>query len=542
MTISNIRIGFRLGASFAMILALMAAMIMVGVFELSRINADKDTMRAAAYQHQLAQQWLGSIASNAVRTYARVKSASPADAAFFAAEMKTVSTRVTAIQKELEPLITTDKGKTLMQDVAAARKAYFVERDAAFAAKTAGGDVTTMVDTKMVPAMNRYVESVRTVAAYQDDIVTAANTAIDATYARARMLLLSLGALALVLGSLLAAVLTRSITKPLAHAVALAETVASGDLTSDFTSSAQDEVGQLLRALASMNASLLATVTEVRVGTDTISTAAREIAAGNLDLSVRTEQQASALEETASSLEELTSTVKQNADHARNANLLAVSASSVAVRGGAVVADVVATMASINTCSRAIVDIISVIDSIAFQTNILALNAAVEAARAGEQGRGFAVVASEVRTLAARSAVAAKEIKVLIGNSVHQVEAGGKLVDQAGLTMTEVVASIASVTGIMGEIATASAEQTLGIEQINAAITQMDEVTQQNAALVEEAAGAAAQLEAQAATLARVVGAFRIDGGTVKPAPVKAQARTRAQAQAQARSMLAVSR
>jgi methyl-accepting chemotaxis protein len=511
MKLSNIRIGTRLGSAFAVVLALMAAMILVGVLALARIDADKNAMRAAAYQHQLAEQWLGAIASNAVRTYARVKSASAADAAFFATEMKAVSARITDIQRELEPLITAADGKQLVADVAVARKAYTAARDAAFAAKAAGADVTAQVDSKMVPAMQRYVASVRQVAAWQGGLVTAANSAIDATYARARMLLLGLGGLALVLGATLATALTRSITRPLARAVGVAETVAAGDLTSTIDSSARDEVGQLLRALRTMNGNLLATVTEVRVGTDTISTAAREIAAGNLDLSVRTEQQASSLEETAAALEELTSTVKQNADHARAANALAVSASSVAVRGGAVVADVVATMASINSSSRAIVDIIAVIDGIAFQTNILALNAAVEAARAGEQGRGFAVVASEVRHLAQRAAAAAKEIKALIDNSVRQVADGGRLVDQAGLTMADIVASIGSVTGIMGEIAHASAEQTLGIEQINAAITQMDDVTQQNAALVEEAAGAAAQLEAQAAALARVVGGFTID-------------------------------
>ena len=523
MKLTDTRIGVRLGGAFGLVLALMAAMIVVGVIELQRINDDKNAMRAAAYKHQLAEQWLGAIASNAVRTHARVKASNPADAAFFEAAMKSVSTRITEIQKEIEPLITTAEGKRLFAQVLAARKAYSAARDTAFAAKKAAGDtaaVNALVEGTMVPAMNQYVDSVQQIAVYQNTLVAAANAAIDATYARARMLLISLGAVALVLGAVLATLLTRSITGPLARAVGLAETVAAGDLTSQIDSSARDEVGQLLRALTTMNGSLLATVTEVRVGTDTISTAAREIAAGNLDLSVRTEQQASSLEETASSLEELTSTVKQNADNARQANVLAVSASEVAVRGGVVVADVVATMASINSSSREIVDIISVIDGIAFQTNILALNAAVEAARAGEQGRGFAVVASEVRTLAQRSAAAAKEIKALIDNSVRQVDAGGKLVDQAGATMADIVASITRVTGIMGEIAHASAEQTLGIEQINAAITQMDEVTQQNAALVEEAAGAAAALEAQAASLAQVVAGFTL-------APAGAPASTR---------------
>jgi methyl-accepting chemotaxis protein len=512
MKLTNIRIGVRLAGAFAIVLALMVAMIAAGLLQLAHIDNDKNAMRAAAYKHQLAQQWLGNIASNAVRTYARVKAAQPADAAFFETAMKPVSARVTEIQKELDSLITSDEGRRLFNAVGDARKAYTAARDAAFAAKKEGrADLAALVDTKMVPAMNGYIASVQEVANYQERLVTAANTAIDNTYAQARAVLLGLGAVALVVGALLAATLTRSITVPLAHAVGLAKTVAAGDLTSAIDSSARDEVGQLLRALATMNANLLATVSEVRTGTDTISTASREIAAGNLDLSVRTEQQASSLEETAASLEELTSTVKQNADNAREANALAVSASSVAERGGAVVADVVATMASINQASREIVDIISVIDGIAFQTNILALNAAVEAARAGEQGRGFAVVASEVRTLAQRSAAAAKEIKGLIDNSVRQVDTGGRLVAQAGQTMDEVVASITRVTGIMGEIAHASAEQTLGIEQINAAITQMDEVTQQNAALVEQAAGAAAALEAQAASLTQVVGVFTIN-------------------------------
>jgi methyl-accepting chemotaxis protein len=265
-----------------------------------------------------------------------------------------------------------------------------------------------------------------------------------------------------------------------------------------------------------MNTSLLKTVSEVRSGTETIVTASQQIAVGNLDLSARTEQQASSLEETASSMEELTSTVRQNADNARQANTLAQNASGIATRGGAVVSQVVETMASINASSKKIADIIAVIDGIAFQTNILALNAAVEAARAGEQGRGFAVVASEVRNLAQRSAAAAKEIRGLITDSVGKVETGGQLVAQAGATMQEIVQGITRVTDIMAEIASASAEQTLGIEQVNAAITQMDDVTQQNAALVEEAAAAATSLEDQAAGLAQLVSIFKIDGALAR--------------------------
>ena len=292
-------------------------------------------------------------------------------------------------------------------------------------------------------------------------------------------------------------------------AVHVARTVARGDLTSRIDATSLDETGQLLEALKLMNANLLDIVGRVRTGTDTIATASGQIASGNLDLSSRTEQQASSLEETASSMEELTSTVKQNADNARQANTLAMSASHTASEGGSVVSDMVRTMSDINESSRKIVDIIGVIDGIAFQTNILALNAAVEAARAGEQGRGFAVVATEVRNLAQRSAAAAKEIKELIGASVERVGAGSKLVDQVGANMTAVVESVRRVTDVIAEISAASAEQTSGIEQINQAIIQMDTVTQQNAALVEEAAAAAAAMQDQAGDLADAVSSFR---------------------------------
>ncbi len=304
-------------------------------------------------------------------------------------------------------------------------------------------------------------------------------------------------------------------------------TVAAGDLTSRIDVTAQDEPGMLLQALKDMNTSLVDIVSKVRSGSDTIATASAEIASGNMDLSSRTEHQASSLEETASSMEELTSTVKQNAENAKQANGLARSASEVAIEGGQVVSRVIDTMGSINESSRKIVDIIGVIDGIAFQTNILALNAAVEAARAGEQGRGFAVVAAEVRNLAQRSAGAAKEIKELIGDSVEKVEAGSKLVNQAGSTMDEVVTSVKRVSDIINEIASASQEQTTGIEQVNIAVTEMDNVTQQNAALVEEAAAAAGSLQEQAATLTQIVSLFKLDAAvmTSKPAATKANSR-----------------
>jgi methyl-accepting chemotaxis protein-1 (serine sensor receptor) len=316
--------------------------------------------------------------------------------------------------------------------------------------------------------------------------------------------------------------LIRSITKPLDAAIAITGQIAAGNLAHTIEVDSTNEMGRLLAALKGMSASLTTTVSGVRLSADTIATASSEIAAGNLDLSSRTEQQAANLEETASSMEELTSTVKQNADNARSANQLAISAAGSAEDGGAVVGRVVETMGLIKESSRRIADIIGVIDGIAFQTNILALNAAVEAARAGEQGRGFAVVASEVRSLAQRSADAAKEIKVLIGDSVQKVDDGGLLVDQAGATMRQVITSVKQVSDIMAEIASASEEQSAGIEQINQSVAQMDEVTQQNAALVEESAAAAASLQEQAATMVQTVSIFTLRDDSparAQPAP-----------------------
>jgi len=320
-------------------------------------------------------------------------------------------------------------------------------------------------------------------------------------------------ALALVVAVILGTWVTHSITRPVAQAVAVAKAVAAGDLTVRIDSQSRDEVGVLLQALRDMNTSLVNVVSRVRTGSEAVASASTQIAQGNSDLSGRTESQASALEETAASMEELGSTVQQNADNARQANQLAQAASGVAEQGGVVVAQVVDTMKGISESSRKISDIISVIDGIAFQTNILALNAAVEAARAGEQGRGFAVVASEVRSLAGRSADAAKEIKQLITDSVARVESGAQLADQAGSTMTEVVTSIRRVTDLMGEISAASAEQSAGVGQVGEAVTEMDQTTQQNAALVEEMAAAAASLNSQAQDLVQSVSLFQLGNG-----------------------------
>jgi methyl-accepting chemotaxis protein len=327
------------------------------------------------------------------------------------------------------------------------------------------------------------------------------------------------GVLALTI--MFAVFIVRSITQPMQEAINIANAIASGDLTKRIEATSTNETGRLLQALKAMNENLVDLVGKVRMGTDQITTASGEIASGNSDLSQRTEEQASSLEETASSMEELTSTVKQNADNARQANQLAVGASEVAIKGGSVVGQVVQTMSSINESSKKIVDIISVIDGIAFQTNILALNAAVEAARAGEQGRGFAVVATEVRTLAQRSAAAAKEIKELISDSVAKVEDGTRLVDEAGATMDEIVTAVKRVTDIMSEISAASQEQSSGIEQVNQAVSQMDEVTQQNAALVEEASAAAESMQEQAYALTQAINTFKLSGGQGAPVTVK---------------------
>lgn len=368
---------------------------------------------------------------------------------------------------------------------------------------------------KLRPIQNKWLAALDELADVQDKQSAVIAEGAKSAFVVAKNLMLILGALALLVGIAAAIVITRSILKQLGgepdYAAQIAGQVASGDLAGMIELKSDDD-SSLLAEMKSMRDSLVSIVSQVRQGTDTIATASSEIATGNVDLSSRTEQQASSLEKTTSSMRELTVTVKQNADNAREANQLAMSASEVARQGGEVVAQVVDTMNSINDSAKKIVDIISVIDGIAFQTNILALNAAVEAARAGEQGRGFAVVASEVRNLAQRSAAAAKEIKTLIGASVEKAEIGSRLVGQAGTTIDEVVSSVKHVTDIIAEISSASQEQSVGIEAVNQSIIEMDSMTQQNAALVEEAAAAAQSLQDQATELAKVVSIFKLAG------------------------------
>ncbi|WP_093556390.1 methyl-accepting chemotaxis protein [Pseudoduganella namucuonensis] len=509
----NLRIGVRLGLAFAVVLLLLAALSVVGILRMQSASAKtgmlvNDNVRV----ERLVAEWQKIVEVNASRTTAAWKAADEADQKAIEQLMAASSGRATEIQDLLGKTLQDPESKAGHALVLSTRKAYVDARKAVFKAK-ADGDMeraARLVRSDMDGKREAYLGALQQLSDIQKRQLDRTAAEIQAGYESGRNMLVILGVAAIALGVGFACYITRTITRPINEAVKVAETVSSGDLTSEIVVRTRDEAGQLMNALRNMNANLVNIVGQVRSGTDTMADASSEIAAGNLDLSSRTEQQASSLEETASSMEQLTSTVKINAEHARQACQLASTASETAGRGGRVVADVVATMGAINASSRRIVDIIGVIDGIAFQTNILALNAAVEAARAGEQGRGFAVVASEVRGLAQRSAAAAKEIKQLIDESVHQVDTGSGLVGKAGQTMDEIVASIGRVTGIMAEIADASEEQQTGIEQVNFAITQMDQVTQQNAALVEQAAAAAAAMQEQSAQLAESVAVFKL--------------------------------
>jgi len=530
MRIANMKIGTRLGLGFGLILLLVIAMGVTGIMRLENINqAARQLVDESLEKQKTAEAWLLGTSVNATRALALVKAGDAQTQDFFQKEMTAQTKDIDAIQKGLEEKITTDKEKTLFADVAQRRTAYVDTRRSIIQLKATGAldEANEQIASRMIPALTAYVDSVKSVLAHYDGEVAESDKSITADYQSGRMALIIGAIIATLLGTVIAWRLTVGITAPLREAVKVAESVAEGDLTARSSlPPSTDESGMLLAALGRMQENLMKIVGQIRMGTDTIATASSEIASGNLDLSSRTEEQASSLEETASSMEELTSTVKQNADNSRQANQLAVAASSFAVKGGTVVSQVVDTMGEINTSAKKIVDIIGVIDGIAFQTNILALNAAVEAARAGEQGRGFAVVATEVRNLAQRSAAAAKEIKALISDSVEKVDAGSKQVAEAGTTMDEIVEGVKRVADIMAEITAASQEQSDGIEQVNQAITQMDQVTQQNAALVEEAAAAAESLQDQAKGLAQAVSVFRISGNMAAFAPAEPARRT----------------
>ncbi|MFZ6773921.1 methyl-accepting chemotaxis protein [Undibacterium sp. SXout7W] len=512
----NLKIGVRLGIAFGALLFLLTMVAYIGWSSLSNTKMQVDVIvneHNAEIAAANAMRGNLNIVARAVRNYILYSEKNLKQSQL--ERIANARQKYDEDFKKLGSLIRDEKSKLLYTELQERRNETRPLYNKIIEMVDAGNsieDVSGVLGTTVQPSQDKWFNMIAEMIALQEKLNRDAIEKMNQEYDFTTNLLLVSVLVAVTAGAILTWFITRSITVPINQAVKLAQTVAAGDLTSHIEVTSGDEVGQLLQALKDMNGSLQTIVDQVRSGTDTIATASSQIASGNLDLSSRTEQQASSLEETASSMEELTSTVKQNSDNARQANQLAVSASDVAVKGGMVVAQVVDTMVAINDSAKKIVDIIGVIDGIAFQTNILALNAAVEAARAGEQGRGFAVVASEVRTLAQRSAGAAKEIKALIGDSVEKVDAGSKLVNHAGATMDEIVASVKRVTDIMGEITSASKEQEVGIEQINQAISEMDTVTQQNAALVEQAAAAAESLQDQAGNLVQVVSIFKVDG------------------------------
>ncbi len=522
--LSNMKVRNRLIAGFSLMILLLLAVTAIGLNRMGQIQSHLNeivnennvvgklaaTMRVTVFERMIA-----------VRNVALLKV--PAEMQPQVERIRLQTEKYASAELRLNKMFA-DATSTTSEEKALVSKIKSIEANAipliakaiSLGLESKSDEAAVVLLKELGPIQGEWTATLTALVDFEDKQSADAAATAASEYAAARTLMIVVALIAIAAGIGASILITRSLVSQLGgepgYAANVAGRIAAGDLAVE-VALRQNDTTSMMFAMRQMRDNLSTIVGQVRLGTDTIATASSEIASGNLDLSSRTEQQASSLEETASSMEELTSTVKQNADNARQANALAVSASEVAVKGGAVVAQVVDTMGSINNSAKKIVDIIGVIDGIAFQTNILALNAAVEAARAGEQGRGFAVVAAEVRSLAQRSAAAAKEIKTLIGDSVEKVDAGSKLVDQAGSTMDEIVASVKRVTDIMGEIMAASQEQTAGIEQINQAIAQMDEVTQQNAALVEEAAAAAQSLQDQAGNLSQVVSVFQVAGG-----------------------------
>ena len=520
MNISSLTVRTRLTLGFGVVCVLMLVILGVGLFSVNRVN---DVVRV------IVDDRVPKIdAVTTIEIQANLQSVALRDMllASDAAERRTFGEAVAQARdvagknlELLQRLIVQPKGEQLLEKVKGERDKYIAAQDALLALITAEKveEAKVYLSKDLRPLLTVYMSGLGELAAFQKEAMDSTAKIGDETFANARLVMSALGALALLVAVGVAMLIIRSLLKALggepSEAAELARAVSQGDFTHTVALKAGD-TQSLMASLGAMQSNLAQIVATVRTGSEGVATASAEIAEGNNDLSARTEQQASALEETAASMEELGATVKQNADSARQANQLAQSASTIAIEGGTVVGQVVETMKGINESSRKISDIISVIDGIAFQTNILALNAAVEAARAGEQGRGFAVVASEVRSLAGRSAEAAKEIKVLINASVERVEHGTTLVDQAGATMSEVVHSIRRVTDIMGEISAASNEQASGVAQVGEAVIQMDQTTQQNAALVEEMAAAASSLKGQANDLVQAVAFFKIAART----------------------------
>jgi methyl-accepting chemotaxis protein len=511
----KLSIGKRLAAGFALVLVLAASVMALASWRLAATAAaTRQMMDEPLLKERLLADWSRNINAGVRRTIAIAKSSDESLVELFKDDAAQSTKSSTELQERIKGLIRSPEERALFDAVGQARQVYLSSRDEIVKLKKDGqAEAADKLLTEVfVPGSRFYLERMQAFLNHQREAIDTTAASINAGAGSGQMLLLGATLAMLALGAAAAWHITRSITLPLAAANELAARVADGNLmrSGSGMKARDDEIGQLQTTLRRMRETLSQTIGSIRDSAESIGTASAEIASGNQDLSARTEKAASSLEQTASAMEELTGTVQNSAASAGQANSLALSAASVAQRGGEVVAQVVHTMDEINSSSRKIADIIGVIDGIAFQTNILALNAAVEAARAGEQGRGFAVVAGEVRSLAGRSAEAAKEIKSLIGSSVERVDAGSRLVAEAGKTMDELVGAVQRVKDIMGEITTATAEQSDGIAQVNIAIAQLDQVTQQNAALVEQSTAAAESLREQAATLNGAVGTFQV--------------------------------
>jgi methyl-accepting chemotaxis protein len=516
IVLKRLTVGGKLGAAFASVLLLMIVLGGFAVWQLAQVYGKAESIvvyRLPGVRDSLRME--AAAARMRTREY-RLAVSKPEEMETSLKRLDDGFQAYEKARKEYADFIENADERKLYEKSQESWKTYMALQARLVAAAKAGrGDEALQLVLGGSKPFDAVVEDTRALATYNDEIAKKEAGEAKADYIRGRVMIIALLGIAAVVAAALGWFITRAITVPLRAAVDLAQAVAAGDLTKNPHADGKDEVAELTRSLGAMVAKLRDIVTQVRQGVESVGTASTQIATGNLDLSQRTEEQASNLQQTAASMEELTGTVRQNAENARAASRLAAGASQVASRGGEVVGKVVTTMGEITSSSRRIADIIGVIDGIAFQTNILALNAAVEAARAGEQGRGFAVVAAEVRSLAQRSSAAAKEIKTLIEQSVEQVEGGSKLVTEAGTTMDDIVAQVRKVTDLVGEITAASAEQSKGIDQVGDAVAQLDQVTQRNAALVEESAAAADSMKHQAAKLSQTVAVFNVGGGSV---------------------------